>query len=73
MPFGFPRRGFCLLKSRQVNNVTYVLWDRDGERVSQKSKAEILSAGAHQRPLIHMRNGFDELDLMFASPVRRTA
>ncbi|HDR9808154.1 TPA: hypothetical protein QDC55_005987 [Burkholderia cenocepacia] len=71
--FGFPRQGFCLLESRQVNNATYVLSDTDWERVSQMSKAEILSAGAHQRRLIHTRNWFDELELMFASPGRRTA
>ncbi|APA86020.1 hypothetical protein BJG93_11875 [Paraburkholderia sprentiae WSM5005] len=72
--FGFPRQGFCLLESRQVNNATYVLSDTDWERVSQMSKAEILSAGAHQRRLIHTRNWFDELELMFTtSPGRRAA
>ncbi|MEM5299094.1 hypothetical protein VSR82_32840 [Burkholderia sp. JPY481] len=71
--FGFPSQGFCLLESRQVNNATYVLSDTNWERVSQMSKAEILSAGAHEGRLIHTRSWFDELELVFARPRRRAA
>ncbi|EIN00446.1 hypothetical protein WQE_15486 [Paraburkholderia hospita] len=71
--FGFPREGFCLLESRHVNNATYVLSDTSWERVSQLSKAEIISAGAHRQRIIHTRNWFDELELLFAGPARRAA
>ena len=56
-----------------VNNATYMLSDTDWERVSQLSNAEILAQAAHQGRLIHTRNWFDELALLFAGPRRRAA
>ncbi|SOE92694.1 hypothetical protein SAMN05414139_05451 [Burkholderia sp. D7] len=71
--FGFPRFGFCVLESRQVNNATYVLRENDWEAVSQFSKAEILSESAHRARLVHRSGWFDELANMLAPPSRDAA
>jgi hypothetical protein len=71
--FGFPRVGFCVLESRQVNNATYVLRESDWEAVSQLSKAEILSESAHRARLVHRNGWFDELASLLAPPSRDAA
>ncbi|WP_241301424.1 hypothetical protein [Burkholderia stabilis] len=66
--FGFPRRGICILESRFTNNATYVLAHTNWEIVSQMTKAQILSASAHDARLIHDRNWFDALAEILARP-----
>lgn len=56
--FGFPRLGFCLLESQEVNNATYVLNDTSWERVSMLSKAEILDSNLHRARLVHREPWF---------------
>lgn len=56
--FGFPRLGFCLLESQEVNNATYVLNDTSWERVSMLSKAEILDSNLHRVRLVHREPWF---------------
>ncbi|MEM5316186.1 hypothetical protein [Paraburkholderia sp. JHI869] len=66
--FGFPRKGICILESRFTNNATYVLAHASWEIVSQMTKAQILSASAHDARLIHDRNWFDTLAEILARP-----
>ncbi|WP_244113896.1 hypothetical protein [Burkholderia cepacia] len=66
--FGFPRWGICILESRFTNNATYVLAHANWEIVSQMTKAQILSASAHDARLIHDRNWFDALAEILARP-----
>ncbi|MGF6263288.1 hypothetical protein OKW49_004216 [Paraburkholderia youngii] len=66
--FGFPRKGICILESRFTNNATYVLAHASWEIVSQMTKAQILSASAHDARLIHDRNWFDALAEILARP-----
>lgn len=60
--FGFTRQKLCVLECPQVNNATYVLPLESWEQVSQMTKAEILSAGAHAARIVHTRSWFDTLD-----------
>jgi hypothetical protein len=56
--FGFPKKGFCILESRFVNNATYVINKTSWEPVSKLSKAEILSNDLHLARVIHRENWF---------------
>lgn len=70
--FGFPRLGFCLLESQEVNNATYVLNDTSWERVSMLSKAEILDGNLHRARLVHRKSWFGVVrDLLRARPGKR--
>ncbi|MFN9470995.1 hypothetical protein [Acidovorax sp.] len=60
--FGFVREKLCVLESPHINNATYVLPMESWEKVSQMTKAEILSAGAHTARIVHTRSWFDALD-----------
>lgn len=71
--FGFPRRSICILESRFTNNATYVLAHANWEIVSQMTKAQILSASAHDARLIHDRNWFDALAEILSRPAASAA
>lgn len=72
--FGFPRLGFCLLESQEVNNATYVLNDVSWERVSMLSKAEILDGNLHRDRLIHRESWFGAIrNLMSPRSTKRAA
>ena len=64
--FGFVRQKLCVLESPHVNNATYVLPMESWEEISQMTKAEILSAGAHTARLVHTRSWFDTLDAVLS-------
>ena len=66
--FGFPSKGVCVLESRFTNNATYVLAHANWEVVSQMTKAQILSASAHEERLIHDRNWFAALTDVLGRP-----
>lgn len=70
--FGFPRFGFCLLESQEVNNATYVLNESSWEKVSMLSKAEILNGNLHRDRLIHRETWFGAVrDLLQPRTARR--
>ena len=50
--FGFKSRNLYILESVMPNNATYVL-DNDWEKISQLSKAEILSQELHKERIVH--------------------
>lgn len=62
--YGFPAKGFCVLESAHYGNATYILDIDDWERLSQMTKAELLSDDLHQRRIVH-RDGWDrEIDAL---------
>ncbi|EIF70907.1 hypothetical protein BP354E_4941 [Burkholderia pseudomallei 354e] len=71
--FGFPSKDICVLESRFTNNATYVLAHANWEVVSQMTKAEILSASAHEERLIHDRTWFVALAEVLGRPSANAA
>lgn len=56
--FGFERKGLYFLESVRYGNATYVL-ERDWERLSQMTKAEILNENSHRARLIHRAGSWE--------------
>lgn len=72
--FGFPRLGFCLLESQEVNNATYVLNEALWEKVSMLSKAEILDGKLHIDRLVHRESWFGAVrNLLRPRPAKQAA
>lgn len=59
--FGFTSRNIYILESVMPNNATYVL-ENDWEKISQLSKAEILSQDLHKDRIIHSKNWKEHFD-----------
>lgn len=57
--FGFPKKDIYVLESVLYGNATYVLGD-DWEKLSQLTKAEILSDKLHKDRIVHLRNWFEK-------------
>ncbi len=53
--FGFPKKNLYVLESTQVDNATYLLGER-WEKLSQRTKGELLAEGLHEDRVVHRAN-----------------
>ena len=61
--FGFTDNNLYVLESSAVNNATYVLRD-EWEKLSQLTKAEILSNELHEARIVHNKNWYEEVQTL---------
>jgi hypothetical protein len=62
--FGFSQLNLYVLESPFYGNATYV-FEEDWEKLSQLTKAEILSGNLHKHRVVHLTNWEDELGKVF--------
>lgn len=62
--FAFPERNLYVLESANYGNATYVL-DENWQKLSRRSKGELLNEGLHRDRLIHYQDWANEIDSLF--------
>ena len=70
--FGFPRLGFCVMENFDYGNATYVFGE-DWERLSRRTKAELISESLPIARLIHGATWAAHVERILHGPRTRSA